>query len=809
MSALNEDIFINNLQVFYDMLNNDLGNLGFYQVMLLPDGKKKLIFFSKTCAGQLGYSRETVMDDPDIISNCIIEEHREKYFSGQEKCFDEISNFDMEIKCLVSDGTYKWFHLFATTKALVDGSIVFNAIQTDITESKINEEKLIKYNRELSLRNKVNEKIASQTNAIDIFNAVCQSLVEEGGYLLSAISLKPIPENPNQNIYPIASAGSVNYLKEIAIDLSDEQLNSGPTAIAIKTTRTVINNNFFNNPAAIPWAATAKKFNIASSIVIPLFLANDQIGVLSVYSDRFDAFDQHEVEVLEMIAKSIVIAANNIQHKNEKEYADFLLRGRMKELQTLYNTTQIIQNEEIAFVEKIENLMKILPSAWQYEDDAVVKVFINGTVYISENYCSVPDSKKVSIYSLGKEVGYIEIGYLSQHKTEDYGPFLKEEIRLLEALAKLIGEYCDKSEARMAFHQSQANLSTIFKYTDVGYILLDNQFNIISFNDSIQNGYAHQLGVVLKNGDNLLELLPDERSSFKKMIFYKAIAKKQSIEYEVSHVRYGETKYYINNIHPVIDDNLVLGISFSSYEITKRKEEELAQQKITRDLLQRNRDLEQFSYIVSHNIRGPLSNIMGLTAGLKMAVSKEEEAFFLEGISQSAENLDNVIKDINYILQINRTVFEEKEATDFDQIYKEAISGIEDLIAEKNAIIQTDFSQVNNIFLVKAYLINVFFNLIMNALKFSKPEIPPNIYIWSELTNEKIVVHFRDNGLGIDLDRYGQFMFGLYKRFHPQFQGKGMGLYIVKSQVQLLGGEITVSSVPNAGTEFIIYLPVN
>ena len=105
-------------------------------------------------------------------------------------------------------------------------------------------------------------------------------------------------------------------------------------------------------------------------------------------------------------------------------------------------------------------------------------------------------------------------------------------------------------------------------------------------------------------------------------------------------------------------------------------------------------------------------------------------------------------------------------------------------------------------------MLNIFYNIMVNALKFSKPGVAPEIHIWSELQGNMLVLHFRDNGLGVDLEKYGSYMFGLYKRFHPHIQGKGMGLYIVRSQVQFLGGDITVSSVVGVGSEFIIYLPV-
>lgn len=807
MGSHNEDIFINNLQVFYDMLNNNLGQLGFYQVISTQEGGQKLLFISSTCTRQIGYSHAEMMANPDIITNIITVEFREKYLNARNNCFKTLSNLDMELKCIVADGSVKWFHLYGATKVLADGNVVFNAIQTDITKSKQNEENLLKYNRELTLRNQISDRIAKQVNLQELFNSVCHCLVSEGGYLLAVVSLNPDEHNPDQQVYPLAKYGLTEYIDEIKIDLSDESLRKGPTGTALLEHKTVITNDFHHSAITSPWWNIARKYNISSSIVIPLQLANDKMGALTVYSERLDAYDEHEVETLEMIAHSVSIAANNIQHKLEKEHSRHLLQERMKELRTMYNSTQILQSEHLHFDEKMTQIVRILPLDWQFIEDCVAKINVNNKEYVSKNYKKSLFSITCPIFSMGKQIGFVEIDYSSVHKTDLDGPFLNEEKKLLEALAKMIGEYCDKTAASKELLQSKANLSTIFKNTEVGYILLDNAFNIISFNESIQNSYANQLGVTLNAGENLLRLIPEDRVNNLKKTLFRAIAQKRSVEYEVSYTKNHEVKYYSINVNPVVDGGLVLGISFSAYDITRRKQEEMEQQKITHDLLQRNRDLEQFSYIVSHNIRAPLSNILGLNAALKIAGTKAEEQFLLEGIYQSAEILDNVIKDINYILQINRTVFEEKEQLDLNTVYDDVEAGIEDLIKQKGAIIQKDFSLIHKFFTVKAYLLNIFHNLIVNSLKFSRPGAVPEIRIWSEISNNMLVLHFRDNGMGVDLEKYAAYMFGLYKRFHPHIQGKGMGLYIVRSQVQFLGGDITVSSVVGVGTEFIIYLP--
>ena len=115
-----------------------------------------------------------------------------------------------------------------------------------------------------------------------------------------------------------------------------------------------------------------------------------------------------------------------------------------------------------------------------------------------------------------------------------------------------------------------------------------------------------------------------------------------------------------------------------------------------------------------------------------------------------------------------------------------------------------DLSEINTFSTLKSYIHSIFYNLISNSIKYRQPQIPCLIKIESHLHDKKLQLAFTDNGLGIDLEKQGDQIFGLYKRFHPHLEGKGMGLFMVKAQVEKLGGKISVSSKVNKGTEFKI-----
>jgi PAS domain S-box-containing protein len=245
----------------------------------------------------------------------------------------------------------------------------------------------------------------------------------------------------------------------------------------------------------------------------------------------------------------------------------------------------------------------------------------------------------------------------------------------------------------------------------------------------------------------------------------------------------------------------------SHKDITERKLLELEREKVVDDLTLRNKELEQFTYIVSHNLRSHVSNIIGMAAELTEPTTQPDiQQLFLSEIKNSAQKLDNVIKDLSFILQHKRGVIEAKDYVSFAQLVADITSSLGSQIAEQNVQIETHFEAEGKT-CIKSYLYSIFHNLITNSIKYHNPAIAPHIIIKSSLVDGMVKLHFADNGIGIDLTHNADKIFGLYRRFHTHTEGKGMGLYMVKNQVEQLGGTITVTSAVNQGTQFTILLP--
>jgi len=354
--------------------------------------------------------------------------------------------------------------------------------------------------------------------------------------------------------------------------------------------------------------------------------------------------------------------------------------------------------------------------------------------------------------------------------------------------------------------KSEANLRAIFDTTQVWYLFLDTEFRVLALNRGFEEGYYWQTGIRIKKGDYFPDCLYAGRRPQVIEVLNRAL-QQETVEYEVEYTNKQENRHYFSTVSPVVSDDSVLGICFITHDITTRKNLALEREKIITDLIQRNKDLEQFAYIISHNLRAPVANILGISALLQDdALSAEEHNGLSCGMHASVQRLDEVVNDLNTILQVRREISEIKETIRFANIVASIQESIGQLMEQNEVTIQCNFDAAETVYNIKTYIYSIFYNLITNSIKYRKQTEPCRISIESRKEDKILVLLFKDNGTGIDLKKQGDKMFGLYKRFHSHIEGKGMGLYMVKTQIETLGGRISVSSEPGIGTEFKIEL---
>lgn len=222
---------------------------------------------------------------------------------------------------------------------------------------------------------------------------------------------------------------------------------------------------------------------------------------------------------------------------------------------------------------------------------------------------------------------------------------------------------------------------------------------------------------------------------------------------------------------------------------------------------EQNARLRNFAHIVSHNLRSHSGGITGILELLKLEYPDIANNELIVLATQGATNLLETVNDLTEVVQVNLTEAKVSNINLFDVIQKN-IESLNMQITKAKIDINNKVNKQIHIKGVPAYVNSIILNLISNAIKYRSEERKSYLNIDVKITESKVTILFEDNGLGIDLKRNGDKIFGMYKTFHDHEDSRGVGLFITKNQIESMGGIIEVSSQENVGTTFSVTLPV-
>ena len=243
------------------------------------------------------------------------------------------------------------------------------------------------------------------------------------------------------------------------------------------------------------------------------------------------------------------------------------------------------------------------------------------------------------------------------------------------------------------------------------------------------------------------------------------------------------------------------------HDISERKKSLYEMGRVTADLFERNRELHEFAYIISHNLRSSVANIKSLATLMEMETEIPLQLLpYLANLNSSISSMDEVIIDLSKILSTNNRAAELKiEPIDLQVIIKLIKDDLATKIVQSHARINIA-GDLLIIYSHEAYIYSILFNLIGNSIKY-KSNVSPMINIEVRHIAEKLIIHYTDNSFGIDLSRHGKDIFKPYQAFHPTLKGKGLGLFLVKNYIEALGGSLHLKSEVNQGLSYTITLP--
>lgn len=279
--------------------------------------------------------------------------------------------------------------------------------------------------------------------------------------------------------------------------------------------------------------------------------------------------------------------------------------------------------------------------------------------------------------------------------------------------------------------------------------------------------------------------------------------------FEIFHrVLTSKNKYkWILNRGKVIERDAIgqpLKVIGTHTDVSSQKEKELELIKKMERYSEKNNRLLNFSHIVSHNLNSHAGNFKLLLDMIDLEENFSEKRETMKYLRTVSNDLNKTIEDLSQIVNIQNNAEIIVEPLNLNEYLGRVLNIVNAYSYRNNATIINNIPAEATINFNPAYLESVLQNLCTNAIKYANPDkfliIEFNFFI----ENEKKVLTIKDNGLGIDLKKYGHLLFGMYKTFHKHENANGIGLYITKNQIESMNGRVTVESQVGKGTTFKI-----
>ncbi|MEJ0034029.1 MAG: PAS domain S-box protein [Bacteroidota bacterium] len=429
------------------------------------------------------------------------------------------------------------------------------------------------------------------------------------------------------------------------------------------------------------------------------------------------------------------------------------------------------------------------------EDDLVGRNVLD---FVHPDYRDVI-RERMKLASQGFEVPAIEEkfirldGKVIDVETTAY-PFSHQGLPAVQIIAKDVTE---KKEVIESMRKTETLFTQLFENSPMAIVILDDKGNVVQINQGFHEMFGFSIDELKGHGLNTFivpEELEAEGNDLNSLISSYKVIRIETIR----RTKDGEMLSLIVYGVPVHMEDKTIGIFGVYVDITEQK-------KIEKELKIRNTELDNFVYKVSHDLRAPLSSILGLVNLANMPGNDDNPGTYMSLIGRKVEQLDHFISDVlSHSKNLKQDVTIEK--VDLKQIIANTFTDLSYLRTAEVVTTEIDIHG-SDFYTDRWRLAEIFRNLISNAIKYRRMDIDrPTVKVTVRINEVEADISFSDNGIGIEPDKLLN-IFEMFYRASTQSDGSGLGLYIVKNAVEKLGGQIDVFSRPLQGTEFKIILP--
>lgn len=259
-------------------------------------------------------------------------------------------------------------------------------------------------------------------------------------------------------------------------------------------------------------------------------------------------------------------------------------------------------------------------------------------------------------------------------------------------------------------------------------------------------------------------------------------------------------------VTPIKEDGDITGYLKVAVNMESIKKNEAVVKNLLNVTIDQNARLKNFAHIVSHNLRSHAGNFNMLMNLYQQEESEQGQKEIIKLLSSASSGLSQTIEHLHEIIKINTTVEENLKSIALKEVFEKVFNQLSYIKNETNFNVVCTISSKINVKGVYAYIESIFLNLLTNSYKYRRRLENSFVKVTASRKGKVVILEFKDNGLGIDLNLHKGKLFGMYKTFHDHKDALGMGLFITKNQVEAMGGRIEADSEVNVGTTFKIYL---
>ncbi|HEX9979297.1 MAG TPA: PAS domain S-box protein [Flavobacterium sp.] len=742
-----------------------------------------------------GYVFENHTTNIDFFKACIHPDEKERVYAFLNKTIEnpENTHFEMEYRFLKSDGTYA--DILDRFNIIWNNGVPIKKIgaMQDISTRKF-QETILAFEKEIYELN---------ANPDIPFEFVINKLVVNIETLIPASYCTILALTDDQTLKHIAGTSiSPEYIK--AIDGLKIGPKTGSSGTAMFTGKSVFVTDIENDPLWEPFLDIVRPHGFKACWSVPVKKRTGKvIASFATYYKTVRAPKQEEINLIERVTNLIGVLIENRNSFEETERAkeryDIVAKATSD---TIWDWK--IQDDDFQWNKGIHGVFGYKKnqvgktSKWWFDrvhPEDSIRVSIKLYNFLEEKVEKWQDEYRFECAD-GTYKYVFDRGFLV--KDSEGRPF-----RMIGAMQDVTKQKEEEQRLKL--------LETVVTQTKDSVIITEAEKastsipKIVFVNPAFSQMTGYKPAEVIGKPPSIFMGRQSVANQITKLS--EALKNKKEFKFEtLNHKKNGE-EYWVNfSMIPITNKEGEHSHWISiQRDITEEKRQEKEKEQLIRELTQNNRDLKQFSYITSHNFRAPLSNLTGLLNLMEdIPIENEELKEILEGFSKSTHLLNETINDLVKVVIIKDNPSIQKEEVLIKDVFENVFNQLGFLISLHKPIIKIELAKVSILNINKAYLESILLNLLTNAIKYRATNRQLRITITSKQIGNNVTLIFRDNGIGIDLERNADKIFGLYQRFHNYPDSKGLGLYLVKSQVEAMGGAITVQSEVNKGTTFTL-----